>query len=238
MKNLNEYIKESLLDDFDELDKDVQQNAIKTNVLKFLIDNYILNSKPINPDDKKIKIGDSPNKDGKYVVDVDGNVDVKNFNIYTLTNDLFVFGKVGGYFSCTDCKNLTSLEGAPKEVGGGFFCTDINLTSLEGAPKEVGGGFFCSRCHNLISLKGAPEKVGLCFHCTECKNLTSLKGSPKKVGGNFYCTNCNNLTSLEGAPKEVEEDFNCYGCNKLKNLNHLPKKIKGLLDIPDHLKNN
>ena len=55
MKNLNEYIKESLLDDFDDLDKDVQQNA-KKSVIKFLIDNYILNGETINPDDKKIKI--------------------------------------------------------------------------------------------------------------------------------------------------------------------------------------
>jgi hypothetical protein len=38
---------------------------------------------------------------------------------------------------------LTSLEGAPKEVGGNFYCPNNQLTSLEGAPKEVGGSFWC-----------------------------------------------------------------------------------------------
>jgi hypothetical protein len=233
MKNLNEYIKESLLDDFDELDNDVQQNAIKTNVLKFLIDNYRLDGRSINPDTKKIKIGDSPNKDGKYVVDVDGDVDVKNFNIYTLTNDLFVFGKVCGYFNCSRCEKLTSLEGAPKEVGGGFFCSDNKLTSLEGAPKKVGGGFYCSD-NKLTSLEGAPEEVGGHFICSGNK-LTSLEGAPKEVGDGFYCNRCNNLTSLKGAPKKVGGCFNCVGCIKLKNLDHLPKEIGRSSFIPDHL---
>jgi hypothetical protein len=38
---------------------------------------------------------------------------------------------------------LTSLEGAPQEVGGGFYCHNNKLTSLEGAPEKVGGGFYC-----------------------------------------------------------------------------------------------
>ena len=95
---------ESLLDDFDELDKDVHQNA-KKGVMNFLIDNYKLNSKHINPDAEKIKISNKPNKDGKYVVDVDGNIAINNYYIDTLTSDLFVFGKVTGMFDCDNCKS-------------------------------------------------------------------------------------------------------------------------------------
>ena len=47
------------------------------------------------------------NKDG--VVDVNGNVDVKNLKIKTLTDGLFRFGKVSGSFDCSDCCNLTTL---------------------------------------------------------------------------------------------------------------------------------
>ena len=128
---------ESLLDDFDDLDKDFHQN-IKNKVWNFLIDNYKLNNKPISLDDKKIKIGDKPNKDGKYVVDVEGGIMVKNHDIYTLTNDLFVFGKIDGYFGC-EYTNITSLEGAPEEVGGYFSCINCNkLKNLDYLPKKIG----------------------------------------------------------------------------------------------------
>ena len=55
-----------------------------------------------------------------------------------------------GSFSCTN-NNLTSLEGAPREVKGDFNCSDNNLTSLEGAPREVKGDFYCYN-NNLTSL--------------------------------------------------------------------------------------
>ena len=42
-----------------------------------------------------------------------------------------------GSFYCNYNK-LTSLTGAPKEVGGYFVCYNNNLTSLTGAPKERG----------------------------------------------------------------------------------------------------
>ncbi len=45
----------------------------------------------------------------------------------------------GREFCESHTNKLTSLEGAPKEVGGDFVCSKNKLTSLEGAPKEVGG---------------------------------------------------------------------------------------------------
>ena len=80
---------------------------------------------------------------------------------------------------------LTSLEGAPKAVGGDFDCSENYLTSLKGAPKTVRGGFYCTS-NKLTSLKGAPKTVGVDFDCSRNK-LTSLEGAPEKVGGDFYC---------------------------------------------------
>lgn len=75
------------------------------------------------------------------------------------------FGKVQGNFDCAYCESLTSLEGAPKEVGKNFYC---------------------SECSSLASLEGAPEKVGGDFDCTYCSSLTSLKGITKNIGGKIY----------------------------------------------------
>ena len=52
------------------------------------------------------------------------------------------FGAVEVDFWCRD-NLLTSLEGAPREVGGSFSCMDNRLTSLVGAPEKVGLGFYC-----------------------------------------------------------------------------------------------
>ena len=88
------------------------------------------------------------------VVDVRGQVKVKNKNIESLTNGAFRFGVVSWDFWCTYCSKLTSLEGAPKEVEGDFYCTGCDkLTSLKGSPKRVGERFDCSYCKNLTSLK-------------------------------------------------------------------------------------
>jgi len=129
---------------------------------------------------------------------------------------------VGGDFDCSE-NYLTSLKGAPKTVRGGFYCTSNKLTSLKGAPKTVGVDFDCSR-NKLTSLEGAPEKVGGDFYCRN-NNLTSLEGAPEKVGGSFYCYK-NELTSLKGAPKTVNGNFYCSG-NMLTSLEGAPEKVGG-----------
>ena len=70
-------------------------------------------------------------------------------------------------------------------IEGNFDCSSMNLTSLEGAPREVSGYFNCSE-NNLTSLVGAPIEVGGYFNCSK-NNLTSLEGAPIKVDGDFYC---------------------------------------------------
>ena len=207
-------INSSLLDIEGTLDSG--NEAIKKSIEKWIKDNFKV---------EYLKISDNPNDDAKYEVSAK-QVSVYNRNITSLTNGLFVWKEAKEYFYCAYCDNLTSFEGAPKEVGGVFNCAYCdNLTSLEGAPKEVAGNFDCSWCESLTSLKGAPKKVGGDFICFNCISLTSLKGAPKKVGGDFDCDVCKSLKSLKGAPKEVVGNFYCNGCTSLKSKD-LPAKTK------------
>jgi len=151
------------------------------------------------------------------LVDVNGDFNCSSKGAKTLRG--VKFGKVSGHFDCRN-NQLTSLAGAPQEVGGGFDCSNNILTSLKGAPQKVGGYFSCSN-NKLTSLKGAPKKVGRDFYCGG-NSLTSLKGAPQKVGGWFDCSS-NKLTSLAGAPQKVIR-FYCRN-NKLTSLEGGPKKV-------------
>ena len=130
------------------------------------------------------------------------------------------FGKVTGDFSCSYL-SLTSLKGAPTEVGGYFHCSNNQLTSLKGAPQKVGGNFICS-WNALTSLRGASQIVGGDFICG-CNSLSSLEGAPQEIIGNFDCY-YNQLTSLKGAPQRVEGIFSCNS-NTLISLEGAPQKV-------------
>ena len=216
-KGLKEYIKESILDDEEEVFNDVR---IKLEIEKFIEDNYKC---------KRFTISNKPNKDGKFIVD-GTDILVTNKNITSLTNNLFIWGKVTGNFHCTFCKSLTSLEGAPEKVAGSFGCNNCNsLTSLKGAPGKVGGYFSCSQCNSLKSLKGAPEEVGGDFNCSECKYLKSLEGAPKEVGGDFECGNCKSLTSLDHLPKYI------HGNLYILNIDLTQKHIESLTQVSGNI---
>jgi hypothetical protein len=153
------------------------------------------------------------------------------------------FGRVKGDFWCQE-NQLTSLEGAPRNVGRGFFCNDNQLTSLEGAPQRIGKAFDCTdnqltsllngpqevgdhfNCSDnyITSLVGAPQKVWLDFYCGN-NRLSSLEGAPQQVGGSFWCEE-NQLTTLEGAPYRVGGNFNCEH-NQLITLDEAPRRIDG-----------
>lgn len=220
-KGLKEYVKESLLDDEDILIKDTGEDAIKVVINKFIYQTYgIFTDYKIRK--KEVK--------GKLVLDSGSMLRVKDKNITSLTNGLFVWGEVMG-FDCSGCNSLKSLEGAPMKVNKYFDCSDCALlTSLEGGPKEVKSDFDCSHCKSLKSLKGAPEKVVLDFSCDSCDSLTSLKGAPKEIGGFFSCQECKSLTSLEGAPEKIGGEFLCRRCESLKSLKGVPEIINGVFD--------
>ena len=132
--------------------------------------------------------------------------------------------KQGNNYYCS-LNKLTSLKGAPQEIGGHFTCSDTQLTSLEGAPQEVKGDFICSQ-NRLTSLEGAPQKVGGNFYC-QTNRLTSLEGAPQKVGGDFYCY-INPLKSLKGIGKDYLKEIN--GTIDLDAC-HIESHMLGLLKV-------
>mgnify|MGYP003293712850 CR=1 FL=1 len=131
MKDLKDYVKESILDDID----DQLDNTDKLVIKHFIEKHYNCNS--------PLEISDKPNKDGKYEVSTNGNVLIKGRNLTNLAHDKFQWHKIGGDFYCNSC-GIKSLDGAPIEVNGGFYCQWNNITSLKGAPKVVNGSFNCS----------------------------------------------------------------------------------------------
>ena len=146
----------------------------------------------------------------------------------------FPFVECNGNFIIED--DFESLKNCPRHVTGDFKCCNIyyRLTSLVGAPEEVGGTFDCNGCHSLSSLKGAPKKVKN-FDCSLC-DLKSLVGAPEIVTGDFTCWNSALLTTLNGAPEKVGGDFDCSCCDSLKSIKSLPKEIGGDLHIDGRFK--
>jgi len=89
------------------------------------------------------------------LIDVNGSFHCDNKNLEDFKG--LRFGKVTYYFCCNN-NNLKTLDGSPREVGGGFECDHNNLKTLDGSPIEVGGNFTCMR-NPLISLEGASLKI-------------------------------------------------------------------------------
>ena len=93
----------------------------------------------------------------KGEIDVDGSVDLFNKDIKELP---YKFGKVNGYFSLGNNKNLISLKNCPNEVGGYFSCSVCpQLDSLEGCPKKVRSNFYCGSCKRNFTVE---EVKSLC----------------------------------------------------------------------------
>ena len=190
MINLKNYIIEGI---FDTNENTIDKN-IKDQIKQFLKENFKGAS--------SYKISHKPNKDGKFEVSSNGDVEVKNKLITSLTDGLFIWTNVGRDFNCKGCSSLTSLEGSPNRVDRNFNCSWCeSLKSLEGAPKEVGGYFNCEYCTSLTSLKGAPKEVGGNFDCEYCTSLTYLEGSPEEIGGGFYCAKCEHYFTREDVKK-------------------------------------
>ena len=103
--------------------------------------------------------------------------DGKFYDLYDLPDGFVIKGDLD-----LSGKGLTELPDLSKViVEGNFLCEHNQLTSLEGAPQEVGGDFSCSY-NQLTTLQGAPQKVGGYFSC-ENNQLTSLQGISKEIGG-------------------------------------------------------
>jgi hypothetical protein len=154
MVNLKEYVYEGLADwEDDKLNKKISKQTTKAAIKQEIIEWIESNTQDrIYKNKIKINLSTSP-------ITVDYNGDIRYVRHATsLTNDIFQWGEVKGYFYC-EFSNITTLEGAPKGVGGNFSCDGCaNLESLDGSPERVDGRFNCSYCNSLKSLKGALER--------------------------------------------------------------------------------
>ena len=211
MYTLTDKLYESLLDDEDDLIS--SDNSL---IEQFLKDNYKI--------------------DGTYtiknnIVDINGSITVryeKYKKIKYLTNGTFKFGLVTKTFSCSECKSLLSLEGAPEKVNGNFYCSYCpKLTSLEGAPYEVGLDFSAMECYNLKTLKGLSKKVNGSVYCTYNRSLEEINTNCDIVGGDFSVKKCKNLKSLKGLPKIIKGYFAGPVTSNIIDYGELDKIIHG-----------
>ena len=219
LKNyINNCINESIWDIEDNVESD-NKEFILANVKRFIDNNYLDNMSRHCE-----YIFDE--KQSKYIVNCKRDIIFKA-KAECLTDGTFKWGTVGGWFDCSNCP-ITSLEGAPEEVGMTFDCYKCTkLKSLKGAPETVGDNFNCSNCNKLKTLEGAPKKVEGDFDCRWCTKLKSLKGAPEYVGENFDCNECPKLESLQGAPEKVGGTFSCCTCPELESLEGAPEIVKG-----------
>ena len=133
---------------------------------------------------------------------------------------------MGGNFDCSE-NQLTSLEGAPREVRRYFHCYMNQLTSLEGAPQEVGGNFDCSE-NQLTSLEGAPREVRGDFDC----NMNPISDQTielicQKMMENPEMGYGAILASLQS--RIPEKDWKKLDKSSLDKMNQTQKKVYGML---------
>ena len=136
-------------------------------------------------------------------------------------------------------RNLTKLPNLSDIiVTGDFYCHNNELTSLEGAPKEVRGEFYCSD-NKLTSLEGSPQKVRSHFNCSTNK-LTTLKGVPTEIRGVFYFMS-NPIQSYDHFPEIVRGNIypdkgpvSSLARNKFKMLTTM--RVKDIKMIIEQLK--
>ena len=180
---LNEnYLNESTWDIEDHIEDD-NKESILTDIKKFIEDAYGINIKYCDLTFNKRK--------NKYIANSRTNLTL-NSKFDTLTNGLFEWNTVKGWFDCSESP-IKTLEGAPKFVEGAFDCHGCReLTTLEGAPETYCVVLDCSNCFKLESLEGVPKIKELQINCSNCPKITSLKGLPKKEIKGLHCPGCVN----------------------------------------------
>lgn len=245
MKQLIDYINESILDDID-----AQMANGEEVVVNELIIDWINNNWNIDRGELTIKLEGST-----YVVDCSGSV--RHPRTGKITNGKFVWGNiagdfvyntsdtetqnktkslselglprtVGGEFILYDIKNVTTLEGCPTECND--FCIKgfTKLTSLKGCPTNVKGEFAITLCPSLKELDYLPNYIGGGITINHNKNLLSIDGLSavtNTVNGNLFLNGNYKLKSLEGCPSIVNGMFSCENCKSLTSLSGFPKQV-------------
>ena len=158
MKNLKNYIKDYIVESVWDIEDNVESDNkefILNEIKRFIKDNYSV------VDLKSLTFVFDEEKE-KYIVSTRGGLRLST-EAKSLTNGLFEWDAVKGWFDCSKCP----------------------ITTLEGSPKTIGEYFDCHGCKKLESLKGSPKTIGEYFDCQNCPKLSSLDGIGKVKGGIF-----------------------------------------------------
>lgn len=132
-------------------------------------------------------ISNKLNKNNKYDVKYISNVELKNKDIKSLTNNMFVFTDVDGNFEINGAQYISDLEGLPSDIKG---CLAIyncpNLKSLKGMSKAV-GKIYIDSCPSLKSIDYMPTTIygDVEYHKSECYEHDDI-----------YIENCKNLGAM------------------------------------------
>ncbi len=108
-------------------------------------------------------------------IDVNGDVHLQ-YN--TFSKLPLKFNKVSGYFDCSSCFTLSTLEGSPNYVSGNFNCSWTWIESLEHCPLYIGGGLYAYHT-KLKSLYGYNMYDKL--HCDNKEKLILKDKRSKKL---------------------------------------------------------
>lgn len=220
MKNLNLYIKESILDDEDDLVNDPYVQIYAW--IKKLESNSQIQQAKVNKG---------------------GSIDANAIDISEPLPDYIKLNKVD-YLFVHDCP-IKNCEGFPKQSERVLIKNCGELKSLEGFPQ----GAECDRIvitnsgdvnSKLTSLKGMPKSSHAHFQNINIKDLNGI--SDVKVLNIFGCKNLEVIN-----PKSSLKTLRIEYCTKLKDITKLPKNMNWIManycnlparDWREHLKKN
>lgn len=206
MIDLKKYIKESLLDD--------EEDLIDRVNTKFLVEEWL---KKYNVKNYRLQ----ERSDGFFEINVKGSV-----RIWGLMEDFpeyIKFGRVTGNFSISD-SSLTSFEGFPRSVGILKISNCKLPDTLEGISKEITGELQLGTL-DIKSLKGLPDKIKK-VTIGYCSKLISLEGLPKTITS-LELYSCFSLISLEGCPSNIN-DLTINNCPYIISLEGIAKRVNKL----------
>jgi len=137
---------------------------------------------------------------------------------------------VEGRVKCLDQKELKRFPVEFGRVSRGFECYNCpSLTTLEGAPQEVGGSFDCSDCTSLVTLEGCPRVVKKSFWCLDCSSLTTLVGASEKIEENFYVNMHNKIPQTERDLLERDKDLLLKWANSGMKIEDFLRQKRGTI---------
>ena len=162
--------------------EDPEKQAVIDEIKKYYYGNHKSNWTPAMF--SSFIISDTPNADGKFIVDIKSkplsDITFKTSELNSIVHEKFIWGKCDIDFYIDNCENLTSLEGLPSNFDNDSYieiskCSKLN--SLVGCPQELNELSIIDS--SIPSLNGCPQDL-LELKIKNCSNIT-FDYCPKKI---------------------------------------------------------